>query len=76
MKVWKDEESARRAADVITDAWLKLSKRDLAAMARDAALTASDADCPECEVCCAIGLCCPLGSESQRASLARLLMKG
>lgn len=27
-------------------------------------------DCPECEICCAIQLCCPAGSEKQRKALA------
>lgn len=30
-------------------------------------------DCPECEICCAIGLCCP--PERQRAALITLFQQ-
>jgi hypothetical protein len=32
--------------------------------------TSPQADCPECEACCILGICCPPASESQRAALA------
>lgn len=31
-------------------------------------------DCPECELCCALGICCPPGSAQQRVAVARMLM--
>ncbi len=31
-------------------------------------------DCPECEYCCAIGLCCP--PQQQRAALVALFVAG
>lgn len=35
----------------------------------------ADLDCPECEVCCALGICCPMGSEQQRSAAAALIVK-
>lgn len=72
-KLWKDLKTAREVADAVTDAWLTMPKRDFAAVMRQVAASSS-LDCPECEVCCAIGLCCPLGSEQQRNALAALLL--
>jgi hypothetical protein len=31
------------------------------------------ADCPECEICCAIGLCCP--PAAQRAALIKIFAR-
>lgn len=31
------------------------------------------ADCPECEYCCAIGLCCPDGA-AQKAALVKIMV--
>lgn len=73
-KQWTDRRTARKVADAVTDTWLKLSERDRAALQRQVlSLSESALDCPECEVCCAIGLCCPPGSEQQRNALASLL---
>lgn len=33
-----------------------------------------NADCPECEYCCLIGLCCP--AEQQQTALVDLFMAG
>jgi hypothetical protein len=55
--------------------WKCIPKRDRFEFERKMkALMALAVDCPECEICCAIGLCCPPASEAQRAALARLLM--
>ncbi len=32
------------------------------------------ADCPECELCCAIGLCCP-SAEAQKAALVKIMVR-
>ena len=32
-------------------------------------IAATAADCPECEICCAVGLCCPPASEAQHRAL-------
>lgn len=34
----------------------------------------NDGDCPECELCCALQICCPPGSAKQRASLAKMMV--
>ena len=33
------------------------------------------ADCPECELCCAIGVCCPSGSPEQAEAMRRLMAR-
>lgn len=32
-------------------------------------------DCPECELCCALQICCPPGSPQQRAALTKMMMR-
>jgi hypothetical protein len=74
-KRWTDPVVARKVADALTDLWMSAPKHAHAKHKKQmAALLALASDCPECEVCCAIQLCCPPGSEAQRAALARLLM--
>ena len=33
------------------------------------------ADCPECEICCALGICCPAGSTDQRQAVIAVLQR-
>ena len=33
------------------------------------------ADCPECELCCAIGVCCAPGSSEQADAMRRLVAR-
>ena len=33
------------------------------------------ADCPECELCCALGICCPPQSAEQRAGMIAVLKR-
>jgi hypothetical protein len=74
-KRWTDLVAARQVADALTDLWLAAPKKAHLKLQRAmVGLLAQAEDCPECEVCCAVMLCCPLGSEAQRAALTRLLM--
>lgn len=67
-------QQAREVADRLTNHWMRATsghntmRQEIAKVLGLVAL-----DCPECEFCCAIGLCCPLGSAEQRTSLASLL---
>lgn len=72
---WTDYANARAAAEALTTAWKAVPPRARAAMQRKLAAIASD-ECPECEICCALGICCPLGSEEQRVALTNVLMTG
>lgn len=75
-KRWTDLTVARQVADYVTNAWMAAPASHAIMLKNVAPMVAAAADCPECEVCCAIGLCCPPGSEEQRSALARLLVKG
>ena len=78
MKIQMTQAVARSVADAITNHWLMNASSHEAMRGHVMALVggAKALDCPECEICCAIGVCCPLGSEQQRATLATLLYRG